>query len=102
GFALACLRGTVCPPSARLGLSHWRASRSCFPGPALSKPDRGASLFRVYVGPQQSASNFYARKPSSFWSKSTGGVRMLDLIYLALGLSIFALMGLYASWAANA
>jgi hypothetical protein len=72
------------------------------PGPAHSKTDRAASLFRVYVRPPQSVSNLYARKPSSIWSKSTGGVRMLDLIYLALGLSIFALMGLYARWAANA
>ena len=27
---------------------------------------------------------------------------MLDIVYLALGLAIFALLGLYARWAANA
>jgi hypothetical protein len=32
----------------------------------------------------------------------TGGLHMLDLVYLALGIGLFALMGLYARWAANA
>jgi hypothetical protein len=33
----------------------------------------------------------------------TSGARvMLDLVYLALGIGLFALMGLYARWAANA
>jgi hypothetical protein len=34
--------------------------------------------------------------------KSTGGRIMLDLVYLALGLGLFALMSLYAHWAAGA
>ena len=67
-------------------------------GHALSR----APLFRVYVGYRQFVSNLYAVKPSSSWSTPTGGIRMLDLLYLALGLGLFALMGLYARWAANA
>ena len=39
---------------------------------------------------------------SSCSSKSTGGLAMLDLIYLALGLGLFGLMQLYARWAAKA
>ena len=46
-------------------------------------------------------SNFYAALSSSF-PDTAGDTLMLDLIYLALGLGLFALMGLYARWAANA
>jgi hypothetical protein len=35
-------------------------------------------------------------------STTKGDVTMLDLIYLALGIGLFGLMGLYARWAANA
>jgi hypothetical protein len=35
-------------------------------------------------------------------TRSYGGPSMLDILYLALGLGLFALLGLYARWAANA
>jgi len=31
-----------------------------------------------------------------------GNMPMLDVVFLALGLGLFVLMGLYARWAANA
>jgi hypothetical protein len=31
-----------------------------------------------------------------------GGTAVLDLVYIALGIVLFVLMGLYARWAANA
>jgi hypothetical protein len=59
-------------------------------------------LSRAYVGARRFVSNLYAAKPSFCPSKPTGGAQMLDLVYLALGLGLFALMSLYARWAANA
>jgi hypothetical protein len=35
-------------------------------------------------------------------STTKGDVTMLDIVYLALGVGLFGLMGLYARWASNA
>jgi hypothetical protein len=35
-------------------------------------------------------------------STAQGDGTMLDILYLALGVGLFGLMGLYARWAANA
>jgi len=35
-------------------------------------------------------------------SINKGDGAMLDIVYLALGVGLFGLMGLYARWAANA
>jgi hypothetical protein len=35
-------------------------------------------------------------------STTKGDGTMLDILYLAIGIGLFGLMGLYARWAANA
>ena len=62
----------------------------------------GRSLCRIYAGARELTSQFYALGLSSCSSTKSGARVMLDLVYLALGIGLFALMGLYARWAANA
>jgi hypothetical protein len=60
------------------------------------------SLFLPYDGDQGSASNTYASVIRFTVSTTKGDVTMLDIVYLALGVGLFGLMGLYARWASNA
>lgn len=84
---------------ARAACRDWQ--QGCKPCPTKSQPSL-FSLFHFDTGGPKLVSNFYAGRPSSFRSKPAGGLAMLDLVYLALGIGLFALMGLYARWAANA
>jgi hypothetical protein len=52
--------------------------------------------------PQSPNRSFISDGLADVRSRSAGENTMLDVIYLALGLGLFALMGLYARWATRA
>jgi hypothetical protein len=63
---------------------------------------RGHSYFLFMRGHQNSYRISIRASLAPPRYEPTGGLAMLDLIYLVLGLGLFGLMGLYARWAANA
>jgi hypothetical protein len=57
-------------------------------------------LFHLYAGEPGLTSHFYARFNTSTAAQQQEAA-VLDLVYIALGLSLFGLMQLYARWAAK-
>jgi hypothetical protein len=67
----------------------------------VSSPS-SASLSGVYGILHKFGSSLYAARDSSYPEElGAEGSSMLDIIYLALGLGLFALMVVYARWAAT-
>lgn len=55
-----------------------------------------AALYRLYAEALHSASIFYARLATVAFRKLRRSAAMLDLVFLILGLAVFALFGGYA------